>query len=82
MNGQVGLTYIHYHTLDSQWELAGQYRELSTVLSEDIEGWDWLRGGGIGGGGEGEEGENGDDAWSQDPGLTSFLLSGCENIFA
>jgi len=31
---------------------------------------------------EGEERENGNDAWSQDLGLSSFLLSGCENIFA
>ena len=40
----MGLTYIYINTtmykIDSQWDAAVLHRELSSVLCDDLEGWD------------------------------------------
>ena len=38
---RIVLTYTQYHVkIDSYWETAEQHRELSSVLRDDLEGWD------------------------------------------
>ena len=38
--GRLGLTHIHCHELNSWWEAAVGHRELSSVVCDDLEGWD------------------------------------------
>ena len=43
---KVALTCIHCHVQKgSWWEDAGQQRELSSVLGDDLEWWDGVQGG-------------------------------------
>ena len=48
---------------DSQQETAVEHRELSSVLCDDLEGWDQGAGGAGGSGREAQEGEGIADSW-------------------